>query len=661
MEPLIQNQADFGGAAAVSFESRLAGLMAEAIKKRGGRPILAPSMQEIPLERNPEALAFAEKLTAGKIDVLIFTTGVGTKILFEILKTKYPLEQILQAFSKITLVARGPKPTHVLKGLGLPPTITVPEPNTWFEILEALDLSKRSLALEGRTVAVQEYGITNESLIDGLKKRGAFVIRVPVYRWALPDDLAPLEKAIREIIRGNVQIAFFTNAMQIRHVFRVAAEKGLERPLREAFQKVVIASVGPTCSEAIQDCGFHVDFEPSHPKMGQLVAETAARAQTLIREKKSDTSPGLSVRLPKREVKSSDREVRRQSVFLKACRRESVPYTPVWLMRQAGRYMKEYRDIRSKVSFIELCKNPDLAAEVTIAAAEKLKADAAIIFSDILLIVEPLGLELDYTVEEGPVISGYPVTQSNIERLREVEPAESLSFVFDAIRLARAGLDPQIPLIGFSGAPFTLAAYMIEGGGSKAFLKTKRLMRSDQGAWHALMEKISRGLIKFLKGQIDAGADALQIFDSWVGCLGPEDYKEFVLPHTRTVIEGIGDKVPVIHFGTGTGTFLKAIRETGASVIGIDFRIELDEAWKAIGYDRGIQGNLDPAVLYASPEIIRSRVKRILDQAAGRPGHIFNLGHGILPTTPVDHAKQLIEDVHQLSRESIKNSQAGQP
>ena len=653
MEKVIEKQSGFNGAVVVSFESRLAELMAQSIQKKGGRPILAPSMQEIPLERNPEAFAFAEKLLAGQIDVVILNTGVGTRILFEILKTKYPFEQIVQAVTKTTSVARGPKPIRVLKEFGITPTLAVPEPNTWFEILEALDLSKRSIALEGRTVAVQEYGITNEALIEGLKKRGASVIQVPVYRWALPDDLGPLAEAIQGIIQGNVQIVFFTNAIQIRHVLRLSSEKGLERAFREALQKVVIASVGPTCTEAIQDCGFQVDFEPSHPKMGHLIAETAARAQELIQEKKSGPRLSLSARLVERESRSSDAEVRRQSVFLKACRREPTPYTPVWLMRQAGRYMKEYRDIRSRVSFIELCKNPELAAEVTIVAREKLKTDAAIIFSDLLLIVEPFGLELDYTVEEGPVISGYPVTQRTLERLREVEPQESLSFVFDAIRLVRSSLDPQIPLIGFAGAPFTLAAYMIEGGGSKAFLNTKRFMYADPGAWHALMEKISRGLIKFLKGQIEAGADALQIFDSWVGCLGPEDYKQFVLPHTRAVIEGVGDKVPVIHFGTGTGTFLKEIRETGASVIGVDFRIELDKAWQEIGYDVGIQGNLDPAVLYADPETIRARVKRILNQAAGRPGYIFNLGHGVLPTTPVEHVQQLVEDVHQLSGKKI--------
>jgi uroporphyrinogen decarboxylase len=545
-------------------------------------------------------------------------------------------------------VARGPKPIKALTELGIPVTISVPEPNTWFEILETLDLNKRSIALEGRTLAIQEYGISTKPLIEGLKKRGANVIQVPVYRWALPDDTGPLERALGEIADGKVQMALFTNAVQIRHALRVASAKGMERPFREALRKLVIASVGPATTEALEEEGFSVDFEPTHPKMGHLIAELAGKAQELLEEKNS--APSRSVLLQKWDQTPGDRSSReKESVFLKACRREKTPFTPVWLMRQAGRYLKEYRRIRDKVSFIELCRNQELVAEVTISACEKIRADAAIIFSDILLIVEPLGLDLEYPKEEGPVITGALSAGSDVDRLPEIEPRESLAFVFDAIRLTRSCLSSKIPLIGFSGAPFTLASYMIEGGGSKSFLNTKRFMVGDPGAWHALMEKISRGLVKYLNGQIEAGADALQIFDSWVGCLGPQDYREFVLPHTRSVIQGLKKGVPVIHFGTGTGTFLKEMREAGGEVISIDWRTELDQAWDLIGHDIAIQGNLDPVALYAPPETIRLRVKRILDQAGGRPGHIFNLGHGVLPTTPVDHVIALVDFVHELS------------
>ncbi len=332
-----ENAPGLEGVCAVSFESRMADIMAQAIQRKGGRVISAPSMQEIPLEKNPEAFSFGENLLAGKIDVIIFMTGVGTRMLVEILATRTPREKILAAIRQTTTVARGPKPVKVLRDLGIPITLTVPEPNTSFEILETLDLSRKSLELAGRTVAIQEYGVSAEALVQGLKKRGAHVIQVPVYRWALPDDPAPLEHAIREIIAGRVQVAFFTNAMQIRHVIRLASEKGLEAPFREAFNKVLIASVGPTCSEALREAGFGVDFEPSHAKLGHLVSETAEHLQALPEGKKE---PQGRVLIPRKTPPAQEQEVRRDSAFLKACRGEKTPYTPVWLMRQAGRYMK---------------------------------------------------------------------------------------------------------------------------------------------------------------------------------------------------------------------------------------------------------------------------------------------------------------------------------
>lgn len=645
-ESLKTKDTGFQGMGVVSFESRMADIMVKAVTSRGGRVVSAPSLQEIPLENNPEAFAFGEKLLAGKIDVMIFMTGVGARMLMDILALRYPLKDVLEKLSKSVIVARGPKPVHALKELGVPPTVTVPEPNTYFEILETLDLSRKSISLEGRTVAIQEYGVSSGELISGLKKRGAHVVQVPVYRWALPDDTRPLETALREIIEGKIQIAFFTNATQIRHVLRIASEKGWEKDLRKAFQAVVTVSIGPICSDALRECGLSVDFEPSHSKIGQLVSETAAQAVKLVEQK---SGAGRIFKLQPKIETPEGLIQRRESVFLKACRREKTPFTPVWLMRQAGRYLPEYRKIRNKVSFIELCRNPELACEAAVTACERLKADAAILFSDILLIVEPLGLALEYSKEDGPVITGQVSAAKDVDALREINPAESLSFVWDAVRLTRACLKPEIPLIGFSGAPFTLASYIIEGGTSKAFLQTKRLMYSDSGAWHALLEKISRGLVRYLNGQVEAGADAIQIFDSWVGCLSPSDYREYVLPHTRSVIQGIKKGVPVIHFGTGTGTFLREMREAGGDVIGVDFRVDLDLAWQTLGQDCGIQGNLDPAILFSSPDKIRVQVKKILDQAAGKPGHIFNLGHGILPGTPVDNVTALVDFVHELS------------
>ncbi|MGH9906128.1 MAG: uroporphyrinogen decarboxylase [Pyrinomonadaceae bacterium] len=337
------------------------------------------------------------------------------------------------------------------------------------------------------------------------------------------------------------------------------------------------------------------------------------------------------------------------SPFMRACRREPVPYTPIWLMRQAGRYMPEYRELRARVRFLELCKTPSLAAEVTVTAAERLGVDAAIIFADILLIVEPMEIELEFVGGAGPTIHNPIRASADVKRLREVDDIGSLDYVFQAIKEARAALPLGLPLIGFCGGPFTLASYIIEGRGSSNYVHTKSLMYSDRGAWDELLSLISRALIKYLNAQVAAGAQAVQLFDSWVGCLAPDDYREYVQPHTRSVIDGITPGTPVIHFGAGTGSLLELMGEAGGDVIGLDWRVRLDDAWQRIGHDRAVMGNLDPAVLFAGPDQIRTQAKNILDQAGGRPGHIFNLGHGILPETPVENVISLVDAVHELS------------
>jgi len=349
-------------------------------------------------------------------------------------------------------------------------------------------------------------------------------------------------------------------------------------------------------------------------------------------------------------TKSNAGEALQNSPFMRACRREPVPYTPVWLMRQAGRYMPEYREVRARTGFLELCKTPSLAAEVTVTAAERLGVDAAIIFADILLIIEPMGIQLDFAKGEGPEIHNPVRVSGDVDRLREVEDVGSLEFVFEAIRQSRQQLRPNLPLIGFSGAPFTLASYIVEGGGSKNYVHTKSLMYNDAGAWHAMMSLISRALVKYLNAQIAAGVQAVQLFDSWVGCLGPDDYREYVLPHTRSVIRNITAGIPVIHFGTGTAALLELMREAGGDVIGVDWRVRLDEAWRRIGESVGIMGNLDPVMLFAQEGRLRLEAKNILEQAGGRAGHIFNLGHGILPETPVENVIALVEAVHEFSQ-----------
>jgi len=335
--------------------------------------------------------------------------------------------------------------------------------------------------------------------------------------------------------------------------------------------------------------------------------------------------------------------------FLAACRREKTPYTPVWLMRQAGRYMEEYRRLRSEFSFIDLCRRPELAAKITLLPVDRLGVDAAIIFSDILLLLEPMGVGLEYGRGDGPLIRRPVRSGSEVGGLAEVEPEKSLGFVFEAIQRSCGSLGGRVPLIGFSGAPFTLASYLIEGGSSRNYIHTKRLMYYEAEAWRALMERLVRAIARYLNAQIAAGAQAVQIFDSWAGCLSPQDYQQYVLPYSCATIEALTRGVPVIHFSTGTAGLLRHIRAAGGDIIGVDWLVNLDEAWESVGYDVGIQGNLDPVALLAPVDEIRRKVAEILRCAGGRPGHIFNLGHGVLPDTPVEHVIAMVQAVHELS------------
>ncbi len=347
---------------------------------------------------------------------------------------------------------------------------------------------------------------------------------------------------------------------------------------------------------------------------------------------------------------SAPRRAWDDSPLMKAARCEPAEYVPIWLMRQAGRYMAEFQAVRQKTSFLDLCKNPALCAEVMLVAVERLGVDAAILFADLLPILEPMGLALEFAAGEGPVIHNPIREPADVARLRELESVESLDFVLEAVRLTRAGLPERLPLLGFSGAPFTLASYAIEGGASHSYRRVKELMYRDAGAWDALMGRLARAVTRYLNAQIAAGVQVVQLFDSWVGCLGPDDYREFVLPYTRLLIGGITPGVPVIHFATGNPALLPLLSEAGGTILGIDWRVRLDDAWRAVGYDKAVQGNLDPAVLLTTPSEIRRRAKQILDQVAGRPGYIFNLGHGVLPQTPVENVIALVEAVHELGR-----------
>jgi uroporphyrinogen decarboxylase len=331
--------------------------------------------------------------------------------------------------------------------------------------------------------------------------------------------------------------------------------------------------------------------------------------------------------------------------FLRACRREPTDRTPVWFMRQAGRYMPEYRALREKHSLLEICRTPDLAVEVTLQPVRALGVDAAILFSDLLLPLEPLGIPFDFAAGEGPVIEKPVRSAADVAALRRFEPREDLGLVLEAIRRLRAQL--EVPLIGFAGAPFTLASYAIEGGHSTNYAITKTLMYRESATWHRFAGLLAEVVRDYLLAQIEAGVQAVQLFDSWVGALSEADYREYVLPHVQTIFAGLaGTGVPTIHFGTNTSELLTTLREAGGDVIGLDWRVPLDEGWARLGPKVAVQGNLDPTLLFGPRELLLARVDDVLKRAAGRPGHVFNLGHGILPGTPVENVKAVVDHVH---------------
>ncbi|MGH9001042.1 MAG: uroporphyrinogen decarboxylase [Acidimicrobiia bacterium] len=336
--------------------------------------------------------------------------------------------------------------------------------------------------------------------------------------------------------------------------------------------------------------------------------------------------------------------------FLRACRREPVDVTPVWFMRQAGRYLPEYQQVRAGHGILEVCKTPELAEQVTLQPVERFAVDAAIIFADILLPLEPMGISLSFEASEGPVIHNPVRAMADVDALRPLAPG-ALGFTAEAIARTRRSLAGAVPLIGFAGAPFTLASYLVEGGSSRNYVETKRMMYAAPGTWHALMGRLAEAVTVVLSDQIAAGAQAVQLFDSWVGTLGPSDYAEYVLPYSTRVFDGLaGLDVPTIHFGTGTASILAAMAKAGSTVMSVDWRIPLDAAWELAGHDRALQGNLDPVALFAPPAELERRVLDVCDRAAGRPGHIFNLGHGILPGTPPEAVALVADLVHERTR-----------
>ncbi len=587
--------------------------MAGLIERHGGVASVSPSMREVPLEDQRGTIDFAHRLLIGDVGIVVFLTGVGFRQLLDVVVRHVDRQRFLNTLSDVVTIARGPKPAAAMKEAGLTPTHRVPEPNTWRELLQTIDAH---VPVANQTVALQEYGITNPSLIAGLEARGADV---------------------------QLDVVLFTAAVQIAHTVQMAEQMGLAEAVSRRLAETVIGSVGPTTSEVLREYGWPVDLEPEHPKMGPLVALAAQRSREILDRKRRLRIEALSP-----AASALDRQAPwYNSPFMKACRREPCDVVPVWLMRQAGRYMAEYREVRAKTTFLELCKDPALCSEVMCTAVRRLGVDAAIIFSDLLPILEPMGMDLEFAQGEGPVIHNPVREATDVDRVFELESVDSLDFVTETVRQTRRDLPPHLPLIGFAGAPFTLASYVIEGGSSRNYHHTKTLMYRDAGAWRTLMERFARAITRYLNAQVAAGVQCVQLFDSWVGCLGPDDYRTYVLPYVREIVAGIAPEIPVINFATGNPALLPLLAEAGSAVVGVDWRVPLDEAWKTVGFDRAVQGNLDPCVLLADRTQLRQRVKLVLDHAAGRPGHIFNLGHGVLQQTPVENAIALVDAVHE--------------
>ena len=641
---VMSSTASFDHLRVAAFESRRADDMARLIERNGGVAHVSPSMREIAVEEDRPSIDFANRLITGQIDMVIFLTGVGIRQLLLRIERYVDRQRFLDSLSDIKTVVRGPKPHAVLRELGIKPTLQIPEPNTWREILATLDTQ---LPVVNQTVAVQEYGVTNVSLTAGLEARGAKVESIAIYRWALPEDLGPLEENIRQIVAGEIDVAMFTAAQQVQHLLEVAQRMKLEQELRRALKQVVVGSIGPTTSETLRERDIAVDFEPSHSKMGQLVSQLAQQSANLVAAKRSQ-----AIRITRKAAMTEATDPKKpwhDSVFMRACRREEVPYTPIWLMRQAGRYMEEYREVRARGTFLELCKNSQLCSEVMCTAVEKLGVDAAIIFSDLLPILEPMGLHLEFVTGDGPKIDNPVREASDVNRITALENMDDLQFVVETVAQTRRDLPETLPLIGFAGAPFTLASYAIEGGSSRSFLHTKTLMYREPSAWHDLMQRLSHSIVLYLNAQIAAGAQVVQLFDSWVGCLGQSDYRTYVMPYMREIVAGLNPGAPLIHFGTGNPSLLSLQAEAGGDVIGVDWRIDLANGWDSVGHDRAVQGNLDPMTLLADRKTIAARATEVLDAAANRPGHIFNLGHGVLQQTPVDNARYLVDFVHEAS------------
>ena len=609
-------------------------------------------------KRADELSEVGQEILTAEADLILFASGAGTRAFLDQLSKQFPQQRLLDCISDMATIA-SPVASEVLQEFGVQAKIMYGSEHPdvlpdWRDLLVCVD---QNFSVANQRVAV-EFAPYWPGLKGGLESRGASVVEF------VPFDLGPSSNSpenfevadvmvrMDEILAKVTQHVFiFGSAQSAWRFFQTLGATNHQqfRKIRHWFDRALIGAVGKDTKEILQAYGLTEDWCSDDTSTVNLpeFAETVARCNSHYHHKKQRISMSLSGPTSS----SSDQFAPwYSSPFMKACRGEATDVTPIWMMRQAGRYMAEYRVVREKVSFLELCANPQLCSEVMCTAVNRLGVDAAIIFSDLLPILVPMGCDLEFVKGDGPVIHN-PIKESgDVDRIKPLENNDELSFVMETVRQTRNDLPADMPLIGFAGAPFTLASYMIEGGASRNYADTKKLMFGDPGAWAELMERLVSSISIYLQGQIESGAQCVQLFDSWAGCLSYDDYRTSVLPYVDRIIRNLPPDVPVINFATGNPSLLPLLAKTPASVIGVDWRVRLDDAWQQVGFDRSVQGNLDPTVLLASPKEIRSHAKAVLDQAAGRPGHIFNLGHGILPMTPVDNAIALVDAVHELSQ-----------
>jgi len=594
--------------------------------------------------QNAPANEFANRLMTGGLDTIVFMTGVAVRQLINQIARTVPEQRFVDCLIDSTTIAGSPEAAAALRERGVEPAVALDKESTWRDVLIAVDHQSKVTNLN---VAL-ENSCDVHSISAGLEARGANVFRVPIFAMEVPDNTNVVRDVFERIDANEFESILFADAQVAAEFCFLAGQFGRARLTSHLLDRHVVLTSGADPAELLSDHGVPVDFETEADSLQSTIGEVEHK----LDEVRQIFQQKHIIRVNMSGPASSSTDVNApwyNSPFMKACRGEPTDVTPIWMMRQAGRYMAEYRAVRDKISFLDLCANSQLCSEVMCTAVEKLGVDAAIIFSDLLPILVPMGCDLEFVKGDGPVIHNPVRTAADVDRIKPLESNDELQFVMDTVTQTRNDLPADMPLIGFAGAPFTLASYMIEGGASRNYANTKALMYSDRGAWDQLMQHLSTSISIYLNGQVAAGAQCLQLFDSWAGCLSFEDYRQFVHPYVQQIIASIPRGVPVINFATGNPALLPLLADTRASVVGIDWRTRLDDAWQTVGYDMSVQGNLDQTVLLTNPDEIRKQAKFVLDQAAGRPGHIFNLGHGILPQTPVDNAIALVDIVHELS------------